>query len=206
MSYWNKDGLLKAREYEDDQNMLLRTAYYHYFGGKVPTSIWLTELGEMFVGGNWAQHPDAVQEQSRYITDKASHDEMTGIFYFCSLNNGAMDYYIKHTKCWKYLHQPQVFFFLIACKYKWAWAIWLAYLIMYIGNSKKEKAKNGKWDTDCALLSLLKIKTFQNLGISLSEKDRKIKWEIIGHWGDVTALIKEMLSSEPNHPLMELVK
>lgn len=206
-SYWDESGLLKARKYERDGNMFSRTMYYELFGGKpiLDSFIISRTLLSMFSNGDWAQHPYAIQEQSNIILDKASHDEMTAIFYFASKNHGVLDYYIQQTKVWKYILYPQVFFFLLACKYKWQWAINAAYTQMYFSTENKKRAKNGKWDTDGSLLALLKIATFQNLNLDKPAKDREIHWNIIGNWKYRENLIKEMLSEEIDHPLMDLV-
>lgn len=204
MNYWDEEsGLLKAVPWERDQNMLLRTAYFHLFGGKNIDGIKIgMSLAAMYKKGNWAQHPFTT-----YKKDRSSHDEMTSVFYFSSIHpeKEVSKIYLSSTKVYKYLFYPQVFFFLLACKYKWKWAIEFAYIAMYSATSKKEKAKSGKWDTDGALLTLLKIEAFKNLGINNPWKDRELEFNISSNWGDKKELIKEMLSDHPNHPLMELM-
>lgn len=198
-NYWDQDsGLLKAVPWERDQNMLLRTAYFKIFGGSLVHGMFgiNKSLMIMFQDGNWAQHP-----YTTYKLDRSSHDEITAAFFFSSINQS---YYIEKTKVYKYLFYLQVFFFLLACKYKWQWAISAAYLAMDHSTSKRSKAKNGKWDTDGALLSLLKIETFKNLGINNTWRDREIEFNIQCVWGDKKELIREMLSDEL-HPLRRLV-
>jgi len=203
--YWDESGLLKARRHEVDQNMLLRSAYYRMFYGNDQDSAFSAHLcylvlQKMQSKGNWAQH-----SYTTYKGDRASHDEMTAIFYFTAIYRIA--YYQKTTKVWKYLHQPQVFFFLLACKYKWKWAVFAAYLQMLISVSSKKRSANGKWDTDGSLLALLKIKTLEALKIDVPQKEYKILEAIKENWGYnyKKSLINEMLGDEPEHPLMVLV-
>jgi hypothetical protein len=205
-NYWNINGLLDPRPSNEcdghDQNQLSRTAYYHLFGGKVDKQVLFVGVDAMTKDfyQTFSQHP-----LTTYEKDFASHDELTAVIYTLSLL-GSKDNYIKYIKHWRYVFYPQVFFFLLACKYKWKWAINLAYFQMLYSTREKEKAENGKWDTDGALLSLLKIATFRNLSINKFVKDNRIFTQIYRNWGFKENLIKEMLSDYPDHPLLELVK
>ena len=212
-TYWDESGLLKARKYERDQNMLLRTAYYHLFGGKIDKQVLFVGVDSMTKDfyQTFAQHP-----YTTYEKDFSSHDELAAVIYSLSLL-GAKDNYIKYIKHWRYILYPQVFFFLLACKYKWKWAINAAYMQMNYSTSQFKKSKNGKWDTDGALLALLKIATFQNLSINKPLKDYRVEKNITFNWASKRVfhktqlnhakknLIREMLSEEKDHPLMELV-
>ncbi len=202
MNYWNQFGLLRAFTWENDQNGLLRVAYYHLLGGKPKEHLEnaLTAMGYMHDGkGRWAQHPETTWDE-----DRASHDEATAIMYFLTLGEHCENM-IKDFKLGYYAKYIQIIFFLLAIKYKSKIALWIACWIIYFGVAKKEKAKNGRWDTDSELLALLKIDTIEKVFGECPLKD-SILARIIQNWGDnyEKVLIDEMLHYAPDHPLRNI--
>lgn len=207
--YWNEFGLLRANNYENDQNGLLRAAYYHYGVGDVPLGRIEKSLCIMDDRGRYAQHPENTWEG-----DRASHDELTAILYFWTVLENP--YKIQDIKIGYYLKYPQVLFFLLSCQHTWFWPFrFMCGLWMLGGVWKKERAKNGRWDTDSELLSLLKIAVFKMIGVSLPFR-KKIESKILRNWGVGTdpvnlrsrwphlsfpVLIKSMLHYDENHPL-----
>ena len=158
-SYWNQWGLLRARTHENDQNGLLRLAYYHYLS-KSEDHL-MNALGACSImndKGNYAQHPE-----TKYNLDRASHDEMTGVLYFYSLKKDL--FHIKQIKRLPYLKYIQFYYNLKAVQTQSKILTWIAGLIIWLGVGQLERAKNGRIDTDSELLALLKLETYKNLGI-----------------------------------------
>jgi len=229
MNYWNEDGLLRAQTYENDQNMILRLAYYHLFSGDKTEEHFQNAckaLGRMHDDGRWAQHPYCTWEE-----DRASHDELTAILYFLTiarkkfwdggvikqrsmLRSQAADlaalylsYNIirKQIRISYYLKYIQIIFYLLAIKHKSKIFLYPAVWIIYFGVKDKERANNGHWDTDSELLALLKIDTIEREFGKMPMKE-KIMGKIKEHWGDnyQKELIDSMLHYAPEHPLRQL--
>lgn len=210
MTYWNEFGLLNAQTYENDQNGLLRLAYYHLFvdfNGNPYEDTHLQSacraMGMMHEDGRWAQHPEQT-----WKGDRASHDEMTAILYFLVLSKYRFwdSNVIKQIKIGYYLKYPQVIFHLLAIKHRSNICKYIAAFVVYMSVAKKEKTKTGRWDTDSELLALVKIKTIE-VQFGKMPMKKKIMDKIKKHWGDnyQKALIDDMLHYAPEHPLRKIV-
>jgi len=211
-TYWTHLGLLRSVTWEDDQNGLLRLAYYHLKQKRIGVHRYDEHLEKATLAiaimhdgdGRYAQHPD-----TRWDLDRASHDEMTAITYFIShYDDGLLEAtLLEDIKLGYYAKYIQIIFYLLAIKYRSKIALWIACLIVYLGVRTKEKAANGRWDTDSELLALLKIDTIERVFGAMPLKD-KILSKIREHWGQdyMKTLIDEMLWHAPDHPLRTDIK
>lgn len=197
-SYWNKDGLLRAKDFEDDQNLLLRTSYYHLLKPEPEVKANLHRAATlMFDDGHIAQHPYTTWQE-----DPASHDELTAFLYVTAKDPDL----IKKIKVGPYIKYPQVLFHLLYCKTRSAIYLWISCLWMLGGIWRKTKSSNGRWDTDSELLSMTKIETIRQIEGS-AECDipfyRTMLKRLRKNWGEdyPRALINEMLWYDNNHPL-----
>lgn len=200
-SYWTTLGLLRAVTWENDQNGLLRLAYYHLFKNRpilhlerAIIAIAIMHNGE----GKYAQHPE-----TRWDLDRASHDEMTAITYFISYYDDDL---LKDIKLGYYAKYIQIIFYMLAIKYRSKIALWIACLIIYLGVRDKERAANGRWDTDSELLALLKLDTIERVFRRPAFFKKRILSKITDHWGDdyKKTLVQEMLWYAPEHPLFKV--
>lgn len=198
-SYFNRFGLLKAHKHENDQNSLLRLAYYHRLLGNIDgqkyTNGAYDSLTMMSENGHYSQHPEVYWKE-----DVASHDEMVGILYFLVVMK--LHGTIGQIKIWYYMRYPQVFFHLMAIKTDSVIFRYLSSLWSLASIWNRSKAKNGGWDTDSTLLTLLKMRTIINTGKNYPFWKPTLK-RIEKVWGPEyeKTLVNIMLHDEPNHPL-----
>lgn len=202
-NYWNEFGLLRGYSHENDQNGLLRLAYYYLFDDGIidrphHRENALDALEKMNYYGYYSQHPECTPEQ-----DPASHDEMTAVLYFYSAHCRYTK--INGIRTLPYLKYIQFFPYLKSIQTENKFLVWLSGFIIYQGVKDVEMAKNGKLDTDSELLALLKLKTYENLGIR-QPWEYKIMKVIRHNWGNnyEKKLIGVMLE-DPAHPLRVLV-
>lgn len=197
LSFWNPDGLLRARNYEDDQNMLLRNAYYDLASWSSNGQLFLDSLNaieKMNFDGRYAQHPYTTPD-----LDVASHDEMTAILYFYAITK-SKHHHIKEIKIGYYIKYYQIIFHLLACKHRSNFCSFLSSIYLLLSTYFKNPN-----DTDGELLAILKLATIEILGLKPYFKRRILK-RIAKNWGEnyFKALIDAMLWYAPEHPLRQL--
>jgi len=197
LSYWNQDGLLRAHYWEDDQNMVLRNAYFYHRTDTLKVYIHSIEaIKRMRFNNRYAQHPYTTPD-----LDIASHDEMTAILYFYSFISGYRSI-IREIKIGYYIKYYQIIFHLLACKYKSNLFSFLSSIYLVLSTYKKNPN-----DTDGELLAILKLKTIEQMGLKPFFKKSILK-RIQKNWGEdyFKELIFAMLSYAPDHPLVWAVK
>jgi len=170
---------------------MLKTVKQEYPRDKLFTAY--QSVLSMELDGEYSQDPRSRQRL-------ASHDNLTGIMYlieYADDDKTKKDLSISH-----YIKYQQVFWHILSWKYKSEVAQWISSLSMLFSCRRNYRSKNGKWDTDGKLLSLLKIATIELQGRKVPLKKQIIK-AIKKHWGEryIHSMMLEAFSKD--HPLVK---